>query len=90
MWTSAKRISTMLPWISISVVSMATQLQHSVKSAYILQCNSKTIQAIFMKSPGKIDIVLSFTHNCIVTMDIKQCVFHSNIFMIFYQISYIF
>ena len=72
------------------VVSMATYLQCSVKFSYILQYNSKTIKSIFMKFSGKIDIVLSFTHNCIVTMGINQCGFHSNIFTIFCQISNIF
>ena len=89
-WTSATSTSTMWLWISINVVSMATYLQYSVKFSHILQHNSKTIQSIFMKFSGKIDIVLSFTYSCIVTMSINQCGFHSNIFTIFCQISYIF
>ena len=64
------------------LVSMATNLQCSVKFSYTLQYNSKTIQSIFMKFSGKIDIVLLFTYNGIVTINqsINQCGFHTNIF----------
>ena len=38
---------------------------------YILICNLKTIQLIFMKFSWEIDIVFSHTYNYIVTMDIN-------------------
>ena len=56
---------------------MATQMQYFVKSSHILQYNSKTIQSIFMKFSGKIDIVLSFTYSYIINMGINQHGFHS-------------
>ena len=58
---------------------MATYLQYSVKSSQILQYNLKTIQSIFMKFSGKIDIVLSFTYSCIVTVGINQCGLYGNV-----------
>ena len=60
-------------------------LQYSVKFSHILQYNSKTIQSIFMNFSGKIDIVLSCTEKCIVTMDINQCNLYGNILTIHCQ-----
>ena len=57
-----------------------------IKLSYILQQNSKTIRSIFMKFSGKIDIVLSFTYNCIVSMDINVCCFYGNKFAMLCQI----
>ena len=37
----------------------------------IFLCNLKTIQSIFMKCSGEIDIVFSHTYKYIVTMDIN-------------------
>ena len=34
-----------------------------------------------MKFSEKKDIVLSFNYNCIVTMGINQCGFHSNVYL---------
>ena len=43
-----------------------------------------------MKFLGKIDIVLSFTYNYIVSMDVDVCGFYGNIIATLYQISYTF
>ena len=41
---------------------MATYLQYYVKPFYIFYCHLKTIQSIFMKFLGEIDIVFSCTY----------------------------
>ena len=58
---------------------MATYLQYPVKFYHIFQYNSKTIQSIFMKFSGIIDIVLSCTEKYIVTMEIIFCQIFSHI-----------
>ena len=50
--------------------------------------NSKTIQSIFIKFSGQIDIVLSCTENYMVTIDINLYGFYGKIIAIFIQVYY--
>ena len=60
------------------------------QSSYLLSHNSKTIQSIFMKFAGEIDIVSSYTQKFIVDMDINLCCFYGTITTMSCQISYLF
>ena len=67
------------------MVSMATYLSSFVKTFYIILHNLKTIQSIFMKFLGLIDMDLSYTYNYIVTTDINWYGFYGNILIMLCQ-----